>query len=83
MFRNDFKRPCTIKIMKEEEKARFLRVYQNLPLNERRNTILVLEEKGKAPDKKPVSWDIAYIEISEETKIGVIILNKLIKLNLI
>ncbi len=69
--------------MKEEEKARFLRVYQNLPLNERRNTILVLEDKGKAPDKKPVSWDIAYLEISEETKIGEIILNKLIKLNLI
>ena len=69
--------------MKEEEKARFLRVYQNLPLNERRNTILVLEEKGKSPDKKPVSWDIAYIEISEETKIGETILNKLIKLNLI
>ncbi len=41
--------------MKEEEKARFLRVYQNLPLNERKNTIIVLEEKGKAPDKKPVS----------------------------
>lgn len=69
--------------MKEEEKARFLRVYQNLPLNERRNTIIVLEDKGKVPDKKPVSWDIAYLEISEETKIGEIILNKLIKLNLI
>lgn len=69
--------------MKEEEKARFLRVYQNLPLNERRNTILVLEDKGKTPDKKPVSWDIAYLEISEETEIGEIILNKLIKLNLI
>ncbi len=69
--------------MKEEEKARFLRVYQNLPLTERRNTILVLEDKGKTPDKKPVSWDIAYLEISEETKIGDIILNKLIKLNLI
>ena len=69
--------------MKEEEKARFLRVYQNLPLNERRNTILVIEDKGKAPDKKPVSWDIAYIEIEQETKIGEKILNKLIKLDLI
>jgi len=69
--------------MKEEEKARFLRVYQNLPLNERRNTILVLEDKGKTPEKKPISWDIAYIEISEETSIGEKLLNKLIKLNLI
>ena len=69
--------------MKEEEKAIFLRVYQNLPLNERRNTILVLEEKGKAPEKKPISWDIAYLEIEQETSIGEKILNKLIKLSLI
>ena len=69
--------------MKEEEKAIFLRVYQNLPLNERRNTILVLEEKGKTPEKKPISWDIAYLEIEQETSIGEKILNKLIKLSLI
>jgi len=69
--------------MKEEEKARFLRVYQNLPLNERKNAILVLEDKGKTPEKKPISWDIAYLEIEQETSVGEKILNKLIKLNLI
>lgn len=69
--------------MKEEEKSRFLRVYQNLPLNERKNTILVLEDKGKSPEKNPISWDIAYLEIEQETDIGEKILSKLIKLNLI
>ena len=71
--------------MKEEEKMRFMKVYQNLPLNERKNTILVLEEtndKGKIK-KDPISWDIAYLEIDQNTKIGEIILNKLIRLNLI
>lgn len=71
--------------MKEEDKMRFMRVYQNLPLNERKNTILVLEETkdtGKIK-KDPISWDIAYIEIDQETKISETILNKLIKLNLI
>ena len=71
--------------MKEEEKMQFMKVYQNLPLNERKNTILVLEEtKDKNKIKKvPISWDIAYIEIEQKTKIGETILNKLIKLNLI
>ncbi len=70
--------------MEEEDKMRFMKVYQNLPLNERKNTILVLEEKNKKLVKKdPISWDIAYIEIDQETKVGETILNKLIKLNLI
>jgi len=69
--------------MDKDRKARFLQVYQNLPLNERRNTIIVLEDKKQKPEKKLISWDIAYIEIDQETEIGEIILNKLIKLELI
>lgn len=74
--------------MEKEKKMRFMNVYQNLPLNERKNTILVLEEdktkkeKGKIK-KEPISWDIAFIEIDQETEIGEKILDKLIKLNLI
>jgi len=71
--------------MKEEDKMRFMKVYQNLPLNERRNVIVVLEiekDKGKI-QKEPLSWDIAFLEIEQETKIGETILNKLIRLNLI
>ena len=66
--------------MDKEKKSCFLMVYQNLPLNERRNTILVL---GENKDKKPISWDIAYLEINQETILGEKILNKLIELKLI
>jgi len=69
--------------MDEKRKTRFLMVYQNLPLNERKNTILVLEDMKEKPKKKPISWDIAYIEIDQETELGEKILNKLIELNLI
>jgi len=37
--------------MDEKKKARFLMVYQNLPLNERKNTILVLEDQKKIQQK--------------------------------
>jgi len=71
--------------MKEEDKMRFMKVYQNLPLNERRNTILVIEraENNSKLKKEPISWDVAFIEVDQETEIGEIILNKLIKLDLI
>ena len=69
--------------MDVEKKKRFLRVYQNLPLNERKNTILILEDKKAKPEKKPLSWDIVYLEIDQETKLGEKILDKLIKLDLI
>ncbi len=66
-----------------EKKGRFLKVYQNLPLNERKNIILIIENGREKPEKKPISWDITYLEIDQETEIGEMILNKLINLNLI
>lgn len=69
--------------MEDKKKNRFLYVYQNLPLNERKNIIIVLEKENEKPEKKPISWDIAYIEIDQETELGEKILNKLLKLNLI
>jgi hypothetical protein len=68
--------------MNKELKSRFLGVYQNLPLSERKNTIILVEDE-KSKKKEPISWDIAYLEIEQETKTGEKILNKLIKLNLI
>jgi len=59
-----------------EKKKRFLMVYQNLPLSERKNTILVLEDKKAKPEKNPVSWDVAYIEIDQETELGESILGR-------
>lgn len=69
--------------MDKEKKSRFLEVYQNLPLGERRNTILVIEDNKNNRDKKPISWDVAFLEINQETNIGEKVLNKLIKLKLI
>lgn len=66
--------------MDEKEKAKFLQTYSNLPINERKNVIIVLE---KDEEKQPISWDVAYIEIDKETELGDKILKKLIKLDLI
>ncbi|MBI5072734.1 hypothetical protein HZA99_02865 [Candidatus Woesearchaeota archaeon] len=58
-------------------RERFLKVYANLPLNIRKEIIVVLEKVG------PVSWDIAYLEIQNKTKTGEIILKKLEKMGII
>lgn len=69
--------------MNKEKKSQFLEIYQNLPLSERRNTILVIEDEKNNKEKGPISWDVAFLEITQETKIGEKILDKLIKLKLI
>lgn len=60
-----------------ENKDRFLKVYSNLPLGTRDEVILVL------PDKGPITWNAAYLEIKAETPSGQEIFNKLIELNFI
>lgn len=60
---------------------RFLKVYSNLPLNAREEVILVVKNiKGK---DTPISWNVAYFEIKNNTKLGEIILKKLIELKII
>jgi hypothetical protein len=59
------------------EKDRFLKVYANLPLGLRNEVILVLEGQG------PISWNVAFIEINNDTKLGAIIFQKLIDLDII
>lgn len=56
----------------------FFRHYANLPVNIRREVILDLKESGG-----PITWEVAYKEIKEDTELGKIILNKLVKLNFI
>ena len=58
-------------------KERFLRVYANLPINLRDEIILVLPGTG------PITWKVAYLEISNNTELGRVILDKLIELNII
>jgi hypothetical protein len=59
------------------EKERFFKVYANLPLNLRNEIILVLSDKG------PITWQVAYLEIKNDTDVGKKILSQLIELNII
>lgn len=61
----------------KQGKDKFFKVYANLPLNLRDEVVLVLPEKG------PVTWNVAYLEISSDTLLGDIILKKLIELDII
>ena len=55
---------------------RFMKVYSNLPLNLRRDILLVI-------DKEPITWNVAYLEIKGKTKKGNEILKKLMELKII
>ena len=58
-------------------KDKFFKVYANLPLNLRNEIVLVLSERG------PITWNVAYLEISNDTEIGKTILEKLIESKII
>lgn len=64
----------------DQLRERFLRVYANIPLNLRDEVISVIEHSGI---RKPISWDVAYIEIKAKTDFSKIILKELEKLELI
>ncbi|MFH1413187.1 MAG: hypothetical protein ABIG10_04180 [bacterium] len=58
------------------DNARFLKVYANLPINLRKDIVLVL-------DNEPITWNVAFVEIDNNTKLGERIFDKLVKLNII
>ncbi len=51
-------------------KEKFLKAYANLPVPEREQVIVVL-------DGKTYSWNVAYSEVSNGTKLGSRIISKL------
>ena len=59
-----------------QDSDRFLKIYSNLPMNVRKEIVLVIEDQ-------PISWAVAYNEIINETSLGEEILKKLIKLEII
>lgn len=61
----------------EERKDRFLKVYVGLPINIRKDIILYIENIG------PITWEVAYLEISGNTKLSIEILEKLDELSII
>lgn len=61
---------------KLDPKARFMKIYANLPLGERKQVIVVLENE-------PISWEMARNELTHNTPRGELILKKLIELDII
>lgn len=64
------------KIKDMEGKGVFLKVYSNLSMDLRKEIILVIENQ-------PITWAVAYEEISKETELGEKILKKLIEMGFI
>lgn len=60
-----------------QTKEQFLKIYANLPLGVRKEIILVLDNYG------PITWDVAYIEVTNDTALSKIILTKLQELEII
>jgi hypothetical protein len=58
-------------------KERFFRVYSNLPVGLRDQVIVTV------PDVGPLTWNSAYIEVQNGTKLGDAIVEKLIELKII
>ncbi len=54
----------------EDEKAKFLKIFGNIPENLRGDIIAVIDEK-------PYTWNVAYIEIRNDTELGKKILKEL------
>ncbi|MFH1192331.1 MAG: hypothetical protein V1655_02545 [bacterium] len=63
--------------MNLKNREKFLKIYANLPLGIRREIILVLD------DERPITWDVAFIEVKENTPLSKGILEKLEKLEII
>jgi len=59
-----------------ENKEKFLKIYANLPIGVRQEIVLVL-------DGRPISWDVVYNEVTSDTSLSKIILEKLDKLKFI
>jgi hypothetical protein len=57
--------------------SRFLKVYANLPVGLRQEIVVVIDEVG------PLTWNTAYVEISQNTELGKKIMDKLIEMEVI
>ena len=70
----------------DQLRERFLRIYANLPLPIRDQVVLVLNKKLTATDediKMPISWNVAYLEVSQKTELSAHILEEMAGLELI
>lgn len=63
-------------VKQTKNREQFLRIYANLPLNVREEIVCVIEDK-------PITWNVAYLEVRADTKLGKDILRKLSDLEII
>lgn len=61
----------------ENSRESFFKIYSNLPLATRGEIVYVLDKKG------PITWNVAYLEIKNNTELGKEILGKLVELKFI
>ena len=61
-----------------DKKQRFLQVYATLPLGVRKEIVAVLDDPIG-----PVTWEVAFIEVENETPLGLEILERLIRMEII
>lgn len=66
-----------INMNKAEQKQKFYKVFANLPINLREEVILVIPGKG------PITWQVAFLEVDNDTELGATILEKLSDLKII
>lgn len=57
-------------------KTKFLQIYANLPLNQRQEIVVVI-------DNEPLTWNAARIEIENDTEKGKQILEKLVEFGIL
>ena len=58
-------------------REKFLKVYYNLPLPVRDEAIYIDDKQ------RPISWNVCYLEVSNDTELGQKILKRLEELNII
>ncbi len=61
-----------------DKKQSFLKIYSTLPLGVRKEIVAVLDDP-----LGPVSWEVAYIEVENDTPLGQKLLEKLVKMEII
>lgn len=57
-------------------REKFLKIYSDLPIKTREEVIVVI-------DDQPMTWNVAYKEVKNNTELGKEILNKLKKMEII
>lgn len=61
----------------EQQKQQFYKIFANLPINLREEVILVIPGKG------PITWQVVFLEVDNDTELGRMILEKLSDLKII